>query len=292
MSRLHTHIDTGSEAYRRNHAEMTARVEALRALTHRVRHERPQRDLDRLHRQKKLTVRERLDLLLDPGSPFLELSTLAANRAYEGEVHGAGQVSGIGIVNGREVVIHADDPSIKGGAWYPLSIKKIVRTLDIEARLQMAGGSVEGRVLGPDGAPLGNIWSNHHAKARLNEIELGEDLWALQCAADAHPALYAQIDPYTLRTLAHERMGQPVVEESDAGQVWIFGTGATRLASLDAPGGATLVWWRRADEAARVPEHRMHGERGAPARRLGRPRSARNGFNVARTGHEAPGLRS
>ena len=89
MTRLHTHVDTASESYRRNHAEMTRRVQALRELTHKVRHERPQRDLDRLHRQKKLTVRERLDLLLDPGTPFLELSTLAANRAYEGEVHGA-----------------------------------------------------------------------------------------------------------------------------------------------------------------------------------------------------------
>ena len=70
-------------------------------------------------------------MLLDPGTPFLELSTLAANQAYDGEVPGAGIVSGIGIVSGREVIIHADDASVKGGAWYPLSVKKIVRTLDI-----------------------------------------------------------------------------------------------------------------------------------------------------------------
>ena len=132
MSRIVSHVDTTSDTYRRNHAEINRRARRqLRELTHKVRHERPQRDLERLHRQSKLTVRERLDLLLDPGTPFLELSTLAANRAYGGEVHGAGQVSGIGIVQGREVVIHADDPSIKGGAWYPLTVKKIVRTLDI-----------------------------------------------------------------------------------------------------------------------------------------------------------------
>src|SRR5439155_13219193 len=64
-------------------------------------------------------------------TPFLELSTLAANQSYGGDVPGAGIVSGIGIVNGREVIIHADDASVKGGAWYPLSVKKIVRTLDI-----------------------------------------------------------------------------------------------------------------------------------------------------------------
>ena len=76
-------------------------------------------------------VRDRIELLLDPGTPFLELSTLAANTEYGGEVPGAGIVSGIGIVSGREVIIHADDASVKGGAWYPLSVKKIVRTLDI-----------------------------------------------------------------------------------------------------------------------------------------------------------------
>ncbi len=76
-------------------------------------------------------VRDRIEMLLDPGTPFLELSTLAANLSYGGEVPGAGIVSGIGIVNGREVIIHADDASVKGGAWYPHSVKKIVRTLDI-----------------------------------------------------------------------------------------------------------------------------------------------------------------
>ncbi|HMS77998.1 MAG TPA: carboxyl transferase domain-containing protein, partial [Burkholderiaceae bacterium] len=131
MSRLATHVDTQSAQYRKNFADMTERVGRLREKLHQAREVRPQRDLDRLQRQGKRTVRERLDLLLDPGTPFLELSALAANRAYGGEVHGAGQVSGIGIVNGREVIVHADDPSIKGGAWYPLSIKKIVRTLDV-----------------------------------------------------------------------------------------------------------------------------------------------------------------
>jgi 3-methylcrotonyl-CoA carboxylase beta subunit len=87
--------------------------------------------MERLARQGKLFVRERLQCLLDPGTPFLELSTLAANMAWGGEVPGAGIVSGIGIVAGREVVIHADDASVKGGAWYPHSIKKIVRLLDI-----------------------------------------------------------------------------------------------------------------------------------------------------------------
>ena len=76
-------------------------------------------------------VRERIGLLLDPKTPFLELSTLAANMSYDGKVPSAAFVSGIGIVNGREVMIMASDSSIKGGAWYPLTVKKIIRALDI-----------------------------------------------------------------------------------------------------------------------------------------------------------------
>ena len=107
------------------------RLAEFHRLQQEARTRRPQRDLDRLARQGKLFVRDRLELLLDPGTPFLEFSTLAANMAYDGEVPGAGQVTGIGIVSGREVVIRADDASVKGGAWYPLSVKKIVRALDI-----------------------------------------------------------------------------------------------------------------------------------------------------------------
>lgn len=84
-------------------------------------------------------MRDRIDALLDPKIPFLELSTLAASKAYNGEVPGAAQVVGIGIVAGREAMVHADDASVKGGAWYPLSVEKIVRALDvaIENRLSV-----------------------------------------------------------------------------------------------------------------------------------------------------------
>jgi 3-methylcrotonyl-CoA carboxylase beta subunit len=101
MSRIISKVDTESAAYRKNFADMSERVKTLRQRLNQARYDRPQRDIDRLKKSKKLTVRERLDLLLDPGTPFLELSALAANRAYGGDVHGAGQVSGIGIINGN-----------------------------------------------------------------------------------------------------------------------------------------------------------------------------------------------
>ncbi|WP_010126503.1 acyl-CoA carboxylase subunit beta [Sphingomonas sp. KC8] len=131
MRRIVSRVDKASPVYQANRTHNLKLAADLHDKQHVARHVRPQRDLDRLARQGKLFLRDRLDALLDPGTPFLELSTLAANMAYDGDVPGAGQLSGIGIVSGREVIIHADDASVKGGAWYPLSVKKIVRTLDI-----------------------------------------------------------------------------------------------------------------------------------------------------------------
>ncbi len=79
----------------------------------------------------KLLARERVARLLDPGAPFLEIGALAASDMYEGDVHGAGLVTGIGRVSGREAMIVANDPTIKGGAYYPLTVKKHLRAQEI-----------------------------------------------------------------------------------------------------------------------------------------------------------------
>ncbi len=131
MRRIQSRLDTRSAEFDANRRHNRALARDLKERQDEARQSRPQRDRDRLARQGKMFVRDRIESLLDPGTPFLELSTLAANMAYGGEVPGAGIVSGIGVVSGREVIIHADDASVKGGAWYPLSVKKIVRTLDI-----------------------------------------------------------------------------------------------------------------------------------------------------------------
>jgi 3-methylcrotonyl-CoA carboxylase beta subunit len=131
MKRIESKISTASPEFQANAAHNRKLAEDFRERQRKARDERPQRDIDRLAAQKKMFVRDRLRQLLDPGTPFLELSSLAANEAYDGEVPGAGVVAGIGIVSGREVVINAGDASVKGGAWYPLSVKKTVRALDI-----------------------------------------------------------------------------------------------------------------------------------------------------------------
>src|SRR5665213_1989296 len=79
----------------------------------------------------KLLPRARVEQLLDPGSPFLELSPLAANGMYDGDIHAAGIITGIGRVEGRECVIVCNDATIKGGTYYPITVKKHLRAQEI-----------------------------------------------------------------------------------------------------------------------------------------------------------------
>src|SRR6267378_932404 len=131
MQRIVSLTDTRAQEFRTNDVHNRRLAAELRERQQAARFARPERDLERLRRQNKMFVRDRIQALLDPGTPFLELSTLAGNKAYDNEVPGAAQVVGIGIVSGREVIVHADDASVKGGSWYPLSVKKIVRALDV-----------------------------------------------------------------------------------------------------------------------------------------------------------------
>ena len=169
-------INTGSEDFRKRYTHNKGLAAELRQKQDDSRHKRPQRDLDRLAKQGKMTPRERLKKLLDPGTPFLELSTLAANQLYNGESPGASNISGIGIVSGREVIIHADDSTVKGGAWYPMTIHKMVRTLDIaiENRLPVihlcdsAGGQLQLQSdVFPDKYLAGRIFRNQAILSKM-----------------------------------------------------------------------------------------------------------------------------
>jgi len=131
MRRIESQIDARSADFARFREKNLARVGEFHDRQNEARHSRPQRDFDRLAHHGKQFVRERIEALLDPGTPFLELSSLAACTEYDGDAKSASVVTGIGVVSGREVMVRADDPSIKGGAWYPLTVKKNVRCLDI-----------------------------------------------------------------------------------------------------------------------------------------------------------------
>jgi 3-methylcrotonyl-CoA carboxylase beta subunit len=128
---LSTAIDGKAEAFQGNAAAMRAQVDALRALL-----DETAKGGDAPSREKhvargKLLVRERVDRLLDPGSPFLELSPLAAHGMYGETIAAAGIVTGIGRIAGAECVIVANDATVKGGTYYPVTVKKHLRAQEI-----------------------------------------------------------------------------------------------------------------------------------------------------------------
>jgi 3-methylcrotonyl-CoA carboxylase beta subunit len=134
MAALHSLIDPRADETRANAAAMRALVADLRART-RALGERgaagDERSVARHRERGKLLVRERIDRLLDPGAPFLELSPLAALGMYEDEAPGAGIVTGIGRVSGVDCVIVANDATVKGGTYYPMTVKKHLRAQEI-----------------------------------------------------------------------------------------------------------------------------------------------------------------
>ena len=131
MHRLTSHIRTDAPEFVDNHARMTGLVKQLRDRMSVCRQGGGPKYLERHRQQGKLPARDRIDRLLDPGSPFLELSAPAAWGLYDNEAPGAGIVTGIGRVSGREVVIVANDATVKGGTYYPITVKKHLRAQQI-----------------------------------------------------------------------------------------------------------------------------------------------------------------
>ncbi len=134
MSRLPSSIDPRSGAFAANAASMRVQVNELRARSGLVAARGAggdDRSIARHRERGKLPVRERIDLLLDAGSAFLELSGLAADGLYDGDAPGAGMVTGIGRVEGVECLIVANDATVKGGTYYPITVKKHLRAQEI-----------------------------------------------------------------------------------------------------------------------------------------------------------------
>ncbi|MDP4021037.1 carboxyl transferase domain-containing protein [Methylobacterium sp. NEAU 140] len=123
--------DLGSEAARANAAAWAALREELRARRAEAAAGGPDRARERHLARGKLLPRDRVTRLLDPGAPFLEIGALAAYGLYGGEIHAAGVIAGIGRVAGREVMIVCNDATIKGGTYYPLTVKKHLRAQEI-----------------------------------------------------------------------------------------------------------------------------------------------------------------
>ena len=131
MPKLQSTVAPGSAAFKSNTAAMATLVDELRARQQLAALGGDERSRKRHTERGKLLPRERVERLLDPGAPFLELSPLAAFGMYDGDIHAAGIITGIGRVSGRECVIVCNDATIKGGTYYPVTVKKHLRAQEI-----------------------------------------------------------------------------------------------------------------------------------------------------------------
>jgi len=133
MATIKSKINPNSADFAANAAAMQAQVDDLHGTLDRVRQGGGSKACERHTSRGKLLPRERVQGLLDPGSPFLELSALAAHNVYGEDVPAAGIITGIGRVSGQECVIVANDATVKGGSYYPLTVKKHLRAQAIAA---------------------------------------------------------------------------------------------------------------------------------------------------------------
>ena len=131
MDRIVSNLRTNSPEFAENRRRMEAEVKKLRERLARVREGGPPESRRRHTDRGKLLVRERIERLIDPGSPFLELSPLAAVDMYDNDAPAAGMVTGIGMIQGREALLIANDATVKGGTMYPMTVKKQLRAQKI-----------------------------------------------------------------------------------------------------------------------------------------------------------------
>ena len=133
MNRLETSLNTRGAEFQENRAHLEAQVKDLRETLAAVRQGGGEKARTLHTSRGKLLARDRVDALLDPGSPFLELSALAALDVYGEDVPAAGIITGIGRVSGQECMVVANDATVKGGSYYPLTVKKHLRAQAIAA---------------------------------------------------------------------------------------------------------------------------------------------------------------
>ena len=232
------------------------------------------RYLERHRQQGKLPVRERIEKLLDPGTAFLELSPLAAFGMYDDEAPAAGVVTGIGRVSGRDVVIVANDATVKGGTYYPLTVKKHVRAQEIALQNRLpcvylvdSGGAflpLQAEVF-PDRDHFGRIFFN---QARMS--------------AERIPQIAVVMGSCTAGGAYVPAMSDETIIVKGTGTIFLGGPPLVKAAtgeevSAEDLGGADVHTRLSgvADYFAEDDEHALHQARDRSCRRCTRPRRCR-----------------
>lgn len=131
MDRLPTRVERSGPDWQRRREHNLALAADLKERLSAVKEGGGGKYVERHRSRNKMLPRERIAEICDPGSPFLELSSLAANGLYDGKAHSAGIITGIGVIHGRECLFVANDATVKGGSYYPMTVKKHIRAQDV-----------------------------------------------------------------------------------------------------------------------------------------------------------------
>jgi len=195
---LRSQSDPGSEAFKRNHAANTALAAELRDRLALAARGGPPRSRERHVSRGKLLPRDRVEVLTDAGSPFLELSPLAADGMYDGDAPAAGIITGVGRVEGRECVIVANDATVKGGTYYPVTVKKHLRAQEVAlgnnlpcVYLVDSGGAFLPRQdeVFPDREHFGRIFYNQAVMSRRGIAQIAAVLGSCTAGGAYVPAM-------------------------------------------------------------------------------------------------------
>ena len=173
---IQSQVDTSSKEFQENKAHQLSLLQELEERLQTVYRGGPEASVQRHRARGKLTARERIQRLVDPESPFLELSPLAAWDMYDGQANSAGIVTGIGSVMGRECIIVANDATVKAGSYYPMTVKKHLRAQEIARQNNLtciylvdSGGAflpLQDELF-PDGNHFGRIFYNESVMSAM-----------------------------------------------------------------------------------------------------------------------------
>jgi len=202
MKRIKSNIKTTDAAFQENDKLNRKRAADLAELLGRIRLGGSEKSRQRQLSQDKMLVRDRIDNLLDPGSPFLELSSLAAHEVYPDDVPAAGLITGVGRIHGRQVMIVANDATVKGGTYYPVTVKKHLRAQEIarENRLPCiylvdSGGAFLPRQdeVFPDKEHFGRIFYNQATLSALDIPQISAVLGSCTAGGAYVPAMSDEV---------------------------------------------------------------------------------------------------
>ena len=264
MPALTSHIDPHGAEFAENREAMQAQVDALRAKLATVRAGGGEAACAKHSARGKLLPRERIDALLDPGSPFLELSALAADGQYDGQAPAAGLIAGIGRVCGVEVMVVANDATVKGGTYFPMTVKKHLRAQEIARENHLpwiylvdSGGAflpLQDEVF-PDKEHFGRIFYNQARLSALNIPQIPVVMGSCTAGGAYVPAMCDE--SIIVRNQGTIFLGGPPLVKAATGEV----VDAETLGGADVHTGISGV----ADHLAEDDEHALAIARGIVA---------------------------